>query len=521
MMKKLYIKTITPVLMALALASCNDFLEPKANNEFVPKDANSLNEILLGEAYPRPTGNAYFEAFTHLFDDDVAMAPYQEPQTGFDPMTYFIPFTWQPDIWEQLDRYVPAKDYNMYFYYYQHILGCNAIIDYIDQASGDTRENIDNVLAQAYTLRGFYYLQLVNIFGEPYTHNPNGLGVPLKLTSSIEDKPLRRNTVAEVYDRIVNDLTTAIELYSHLPASRQWTTDYRTSLPMAQLILSRAYLYMERWKDAAKYAKMVMENPNFSLVNLYLTETIEKIDLPTPTYVDFNNYSSTECIWPYGRVTDTCLWLTEYTKLTNPTRYIHSYFMASPDLMNTFEEKDLRKICYVITSWYNINGERMPQPIGKINVNDYYVASGGVTVFGRALRLAEAYINYAEAQANIPGGETEAIKALDELRKNRFSPEDYASLGSMDTDALKQFVRDERRREMCFEGQRWFDLRRWGMPEIKHIWYADAETTMEYVLQAGDNQYTLPLPIFALEANPELVQSPLAPAPRNGQQIEL
>ena len=103
-MNKIYIKSALVALMGMSLNSCSDFLEPKSSSEFVPKDANSLNELLLGEAYPRTTGTYFLEGFTHLFDDDVAMADYQEPHTGFNTEIYFIPFTWQPDLWNRLDQ---------------------------------------------------------------------------------------------------------------------------------------------------------------------------------------------------------------------------------------------------------------------------------------------------------------------------------------------------------------------------------------------------------------------------------
>ncbi len=83
-MNKIYIKLFIIALLGLSFNSCGDFLEPKSSSEFVPKDANSLNELLLGEAYPRTSGTYYLEGFTHLFDDDIAMADYQTPHMGFN-----------------------------------------------------------------------------------------------------------------------------------------------------------------------------------------------------------------------------------------------------------------------------------------------------------------------------------------------------------------------------------------------------------------------------------------------------
>lgn len=46
-------KYIVFVGLFLATVSCSDFLEPKSQNEYVPENAVSLNEMLLGEAYAR------------------------------------------------------------------------------------------------------------------------------------------------------------------------------------------------------------------------------------------------------------------------------------------------------------------------------------------------------------------------------------------------------------------------------------------------------------------------------------
>ena len=45
--------SILATIAALSLTACSDFLEPDSESEFVPEDATSLNELLLGEAYQR------------------------------------------------------------------------------------------------------------------------------------------------------------------------------------------------------------------------------------------------------------------------------------------------------------------------------------------------------------------------------------------------------------------------------------------------------------------------------------
>ena len=76
-------------------------------------------------------------------------------------------------------------------------------------------------------------------------------------------------------------------------------------------------------------------------------------------------------------------------------------------------------------------------------------------------------------------------------------------------DELIGQVREERRKELCFEGHRWFDLRRQGMPEIKHTYKAEkGGAVYEYILRQGDPMYTLPFPNSVVLQNRALVQNP-------------
>ena len=75
------------------------------------------------------------------------------------------------------------------------------------------------------------------------------------------------------------------------------------------------------------------------------------------------------------------------------------------------------------------------------------------------LRLAEVVLNKAEAQVML-GKNSEAAQTINALRAKRFAS---ASPAPADGNQLVNFIRDERRRELCFEGHRWFDLRRYAV----------------------------------------------------------
>lgn len=510
------------VLAGLTLLSCNDFLEPKSKSEFVPKDASSMNELLLGEAYPtNNTGG--LNVFLHLLDDDVTCAPFQEEtkETNRRPRWYAA-YTWQPEMFNLFnDAGMGENEYNIYKTYYTLILGANAVLDYVYDLKDET--NVKNqVIAQALTLRGFYYLTLVNIFGKPYNADKDALGVPLKLTSGIEERYLTRNTVSEVYDQVIKDLLEAERQYQQVPASEQWKKNYRTSLPMVHLLLSRTYLYMEEWQKAADYADSVIANPNFQLYNL---NSIDAVDGEgNRVYTEFHNYSSPEAIWLYGNVKDVVNMVgSDYGENNEHEnkRSGYCFFMASDELMNSYDETegDLRKERYIVREQKPtlVDGKQvyLPQAFGKIAIENNYRPK--MDHFGRSLRLAEAYLNLSEAAAMLyKAGDgaalTRSLQALNTLRQYRFPT--YTNINITDAEQLISFIQRERRRELCFEDHRWFDLRRWGMKAVKHTWIPDATSSKAFTLQENDPSFTLPFPDEVIKQNPSVVQNDKATAPR-------
>ena len=120
-------------------------------------------------------------------------------------------------------------------------------------------------------------------------------------------------------------------------------------------------------------------------------------------------------------------------------------------------------------------------------------------------RTSEAYLNAAEAAA-YSGDEATARRLLKTLRDNRLKESGELTESGQE---LVDLIRRERRCELCFEGHRWFDLRRYTVcekfpysREITHRYvkyksegylYVPVET-VAYVLEENDAAYTLSLP---------------------------
>ncbi|MFC0512929.1 RagB/SusD family nutrient uptake outer membrane protein [Mucilaginibacter angelicae] len=133
-----------------------------------------------------------------------------------------------------------------------------------------------------------------------------------------------------------------------------------------------------------------------------------------------------------------------------------------------------------------------------------------------AFRLGEIYLNYAEAEAAL-GNSSEALNYLNKIRARAGVPAVNAT-GSALTDA----IRHERRIELCFEGHRFFDIRRWGMAEIGSkdglgitiTPTSPANTSFTYKVTTIQKRtwvpsfYYYPIPRKEIQINPNLKQNP-------------
>ena len=113
----------------------------------------------------------------------------------------------------------------------------------------------------------------------------------------------------------------------------------------------------------------------------------------------------------------------------------------------------------------------------------------------------------AEALANLGGASNlDAAEAIVNQVRARSKLAVLPTSAKASKEAMLNAVLQERSRELAFEGQRWFDLRRYGMPQIIHRWGEQV-----YTLKQNDPSYTMPIPDAVLIKNKKLEQNPLAP----------
>jgi hypothetical protein len=457
-MKKYYILLF---LLGTLFSSCEDYLAEESQDLIVPKSGQDLKELLYYEAYWNSIDhvNSYLDVMTDDAEDHLKRWGFG----GDKRIKVKGYYTWQQKP-EFIEDGSVVND-NAWSEYYHDILIANIVLNEVNSVSVDPAE-ADDIRAEALFIRAYSYFMLLNLYGEPFdaATAETALGVPINLDHSVKEKQYTRASVANVYAQINEDIETAIELFESCGIEK---TIYRISKNAAKVLACRSYLFQNNQAKVMQYAtEVINELPALEDLNRANSE------------LTFYNFNNPEIIYSYG--------------LFDSYRYQFSSlakarFVASSELIDMYTSNDLRKKFYFAAS----SGRYLP---GKSSFNS-------VGVFGKAIRNVEAYLCRAEVHA-LQGAVQKALDDLNYIRSYRFSADHELTA---DATTILQLVRDERRRELSLEEIRWFDLRRYGCPEITHTYtdYTTKEVTT-FVLPEKDPAYTLPVPNEVLKYTPSL-----------------
>ena len=174
----------------------------------------------------------------------------------------------------------------------------NNVINSIPAVAETTVSDVDlrNLEAECLFLRAISYFDLVRVYAQPYTYAPESLGVPIVLVT--ENGTPARNTVAEVYDRIITDLTRAESIIGD-DYSRSGAKEVRATvtLPAIQALLSRVYLYMGEWQNSADYATLIIDNDDFAMYAADEYTTWDADGVWGNRNIFFSRRSNLWCLW--------------------------------------------------------------------------------------------------------------------------------------------------------------------------------------------------------------------------------
>ncbi|MRG46252.1 RagB/SusD family nutrient uptake outer membrane protein [Chitinophaga sp. SYP-B3965] len=338
--------------------------------------------------------------------------------------------------------------------------------------------------AEAKFIRALCYFYLVNLYAQPYNFSADAshVGVPL-IIDAAEDgaqalsaaNKVKRNTVKEVYDQMIKDLTEA-----SAALTPNWNDAYfnraRATKAAADGLLARVYLYKGDWINANTSADAVIASPlafklatepidNWTFANM--NATVERIfsvamnsaDNPNTNNAIGQHYS------PLGRG-DISINTAGYFALPN------------------FSVTDKRRVSPMIRTSGTLSYT------GKYynNPREQWVP---------VLRLAEIKLIKAEAMARLdPLVSAGALTQLQDIRTIRGAS---VIVPPVTQAQLITLILDERRMELAFEGFGVMDFLRTGRP---------IPARPQHLIQnPGTDYVVLPIPLQETQRNDQLAQN--------------
>lgn len=169
----------------------------------------------------------------------------------YDVRSRFTATTWRP--------------YSTWNFYYNLVSNANYILAERETLTGD-QVLIDNIMAQAYTLRAYAYFQLIQSFQQTYIGHETAPGVPLytePTTAASEGKG--RGTVEEVYTLINEDLENALSLFS--ASGQAQSHKSHIDIYIANGIKANVALVQNKWNDAISAATAALSKPGLRMAN--------------------------------------------------------------------------------------------------------------------------------------------------------------------------------------------------------------------------------------------------------------
>lgn len=353
----------------------------------------------------------------------------------------------------------------------------------------------------AYLARAWYYSQLIVRFAKPYepATASTDLGVPLVLTYDLNALP-PRSTIKQVYDQILADIAQAKTLLSATSGAQgsvKFTKDAAAALE------ARVRLYMQDWAGAMAAAQAVINTGIYPLITTatelssYWTNDLPKETIMQIAVVKTTELANTNSIYLGYRAAD--------------GKYDPD-FIPTQTILNTYAAADSRKSVYFKALPVIVAGIDYP---GLTLVNKYpgnpALFTAATTNYQHApkvFRIAEMYLIYAEA-AQRAGGANEALAltTLNQLKVARgLTP--FVGTGG----ALQQEIRDERTRELAFEGFHLWDLKRWhlgftrGTPQNLGP-VVNTTNFLGLVIAADDPKFVWGIPTNDAGINKNLVQN--------------
>lgn len=401
------------------------------------------------------------------------------------PSDNTITFPESEAFWGEMDKYTwmptSSRIQEAWSRHYTTIALCNILLDRIEPVAMP-QANKDRYIAEAKFVRALMYFNLVRMFGD----------VPLvlnEITTEAQAYSYNRETTANIYTQIEQDLN---ESAAVLPVSYGAADIGRPTKTAANGLLGKVYMFQKKFAEAENIlaqvvamapSSLIVYNRIFGLGNDNNADILFSIQYISGGFGEGNIFSREFVPQPSG------------TTIIGVSGT--SYNVGGADLNAAFEPGDLRKPISVDSFK---NGALVYYYTRKFLYPTVLAGNEGDTDWP-VLRFGDVILLYAEA-LNENSKTEDALIQLNRIRARAGLP---AKSGLSQQDA-RTAIYNERRVELCFEGERWFDLVRWDI----FIPTMQAFKTKYNVTGMGNIEArlrVLPIPSRERALNPNLTQN--------------
>ncbi|MCX6213081.1 RagB/SusD family nutrient uptake outer membrane protein [Spirosoma sp.] len=468
-------KKILTCLLVLTLSSCSDLLEEVPQDTLVTSIFfRTQSDALAGmnAVYGRLNKNMYnriFYLYTDEFTDDGAagIGVNNANIRAIDNFTH-TPVNDRIDLaWQE---------------HYDGVNRANEVITKVPLIAMDTQLR-DRIVGEAKFIRALLYFNLVRLFGP----------VPLVLTptASAEGIDVEQASVEAVYTQILKDLT---EAEAVLPLTYSGGDVGRASKGAAKGLLAKVYLTRQQWSLAAQKCKEIIDSKTYELWDDYAkvfqvgTENQKEVLFSVQFASGVSNGNSMMVLsMPRGKV---------------PGLTGNEADVPTDDLVAAYEAGDRRK---EVTIRNSLAVGSQTYTFTNCFFKYYDPATFGNSADSGVnypiLRYSDVLLMYAEALNEQTGPTPEAYALVNQVRQRARNGKTgiLPDLTGLTKETLRTAILKERRVEMAFEGQRWFDLIRTGTMIATMKAHGKTNVQPYHVL--------LPIPQREMDTNKKLKQN--------------
>jgi starch-binding outer membrane protein, SusD/RagB family len=334
------------------------------------------------------------------------------------------------------------------------------------------------IKAQMLAIRAHAHFDLMRYFATEFGRNSNTLGVPY-VTLFDPQKPLSslpsRNTVKENYDKIFDDLNTAILLFKESGNTKNNASRNFIDITVVYAMRARVNYYASNWENALADAEVIIASKPLSNAIEYVKMYTKGGEAAPPSEVLWA-IPSDNALMPGGA--------------TNGESA--NYRIASPlsDIITGLGGVYVKP---EIITFFKDNSDFERRVLLKYD---------DVRSF-KVFRTGEMALIKAEAQQKL-GDNALALTTLNDLRTKR----GVATGTETGTDLLNAITL-LRRVELLGEGHRWFDIKRTTKTINRtECGAAGNSSSNTCSVAASSNNWAFPIPFNEIKANPNLVQNP-------------